>query len=100
MRVALLLASFALLGCQAGAAAGDRIACAPEGEPLTPICTLSRMGEELIVHQPAGGFRRLILTTDGLASADGAESVVLARGDGGVDATIGGWTYRIPTATR
>lgn len=100
MRVVLLLVPFALIGCQADVPAGDRLACARQGEPLTPACTLSRRGGELIVHRADGAFRRFILTPQGLASADGAEPVALARADGGVDATIGGWTYRIPTAAR
>lgn len=92
------VACLALAACQATPMAGEPIACGPAGQPLDSRCTLERRAGGLVLHQPDGSFRRMTLGDSGLTTFDGAEEVVLVRVAGGIEATIGGWTYRIPTA--
>ena len=96
MRVS-VVSLVALAGCQATAIAGEPIACGAAGRPLDGQCTLERQAGGLILHQPDGSFRRLTLGASGLTASDGAEQLLLDPVAGGVQATIGGWTYRIPT---
>ena len=87
------------LAACAPAAEGAAVACGPAGGPLDRSCGLERVGDLLTLRQPNGGFRRLAIVADGqgFASADGAEEVVLTDGGAGiVEATVGGWTYRLP----
>lgn len=88
----------ALAGCQAAQTLGTPIACGPAGRPLDSQCSLERRTDSLILHRDDGGFRRMAIGAAGLATSDGAEAVALTPVDGGVEATVGGWTYLIPTA--
>ncbi len=97
MRRAALLLPLAFAACER-APAGDAIACGRTGA-LDASCTVERAGAVLTLRQPDGGFHRLAIVDDGrgLASADGAEPVVVRlAGEGRVDASVGGWTYRLP----
>jgi hypothetical protein len=96
-----------LAGCSAGApsatAAGDVIDCAIHGAAeFAHDCAVERREEDgvslLIVHHPDGGFRRFRLVDDGagLAAADGAEAVAIARTGERIDASIDGDRYRLP----
>jgi len=85
--------------------AGDgRIACRPEGAAdFANACLLERTGETLTLRKPDGGFRRLIVTTDGrgVAAADGAEPAqVRVIGEGRIEVTIGGDAFRLPATVR
>ncbi len=91
-------ACLALAACQAAPMAGEPIACGPAGQSLDSRCTLEHRADGLVLHQPDGSFRRMTLGDAGLTTSDGAEEVARARVAGGIEATIGGWTYRIPTA--
>ena len=76
---------------------GERIACALDGAPeFADICTLERVGNQLVIHRPNGAFRRLEIVSDGgVAALDGADEAreeVLANGRVGV--TIAGDRYR------
>lgn len=93
-----MIACVALAACQATPIAGEPIACGPAGGPLDGRCTLERRADGLVLHQADGSFRRMALGDTGLTASDGAEEVALVRVAGGIEATIGGWTYRIPTA--
>ena len=58
---------------------GEKVECAiGAGAALSPVCTLERVGSDIILHHPDGGFRRLIRdpATGGLAPRDGAETLV------------------------
>jgi hypothetical protein len=96
-----------LAGCSAGEpsakAAADVIDCAIHGAAdFMHACTVERREEDgarlLIVHHPDGGFRRFRLLEGGagLAAADGAEPVAIARTGGRIDASIDGDRYRFP----
>ncbi len=99
-----------LAGCSSGAASGgsgggEAIDCALAGAPaFAHDCTVERSEERgvrmLVVHHPDGGFRRLKLLDGGagLAAADGAEAVTIARNADGVDASIDGDRYRFPAS--
>jgi hypothetical protein len=95
-----------LAGCSAGEssakAADDVIDCAVHGAArFAHVCAVER-GEGpdarlLIVRHPDGGFRRFErIGPAGLAAADGAESVAIARTAEGVEASVGGDRYRFP----
>jgi hypothetical protein len=70
------------------------------------FCTVERgegEGRTLIVRKPDGGFRRLLVTTDGrgVVAADGAETAqVTIIGDNRVEVSIGGDTFRLPATVR
>ncbi|MBX3561730.1 MAG: hypothetical protein KF780_07930 [Sphingomonas sp.] len=113
MRLTLLAIPLFLAGCggavpagQADSAdAGDgRIECRPEGAAeFAPVCLLERAGETLTLRKPDGGFRRLIVTTDGrgVVAADGAEPArVRVIGEGRIEVTIGGDAFRLPATVR
>jgi len=86
---------------------GD-IACAPQGAAeFKRVCTLNRViGEDglaLVVHNPDGGFHRLLVTKDGrgVIAADGAEkAVVTIIGRGEIEVAIGGDRYRLPATVK
>ena len=79
---------------------GDEVECAiGAGAALSPVCTLERVGDEVILHHPDGGFRRLIRdpATGTLAARDGAEALVPEQGGDGAEAfAVGADRYRIP----
>ena len=92
---------------ETAADAGD-IACAPQGaSDFKPVCTLDRVagdgGLSLVVHNPDGGFHRLLVTKDGrgVVAADGAEkATVTIAGPGEIEVAIGGDRYRLPATIK
>ncbi len=90
----------------AGEKAADdgRIECAAEGaEAFERVCTMERVkgpeGTTLTIRHPSGGFRRLLVTTDGrgVVAADGAEPAeVTTLGDDRIEVAIGTERYRLP----
>jgi len=104
MRRSVILSLLLLSACGTASqpeADGRAIACG-SGARTDLSCRLQvsedgRHGLHLTLRQPEGGFHRLIWPKGGqLAAADGAEPLVASplKG-GGVEARIGGWTYRI-----
>ena len=85
-----------------------QIDCAPAGaSDFSRSCTLDRIdgddGLTLVVHNPDGGFHRLLVTKDGrgVISADGAERAkVTIAGPGRIDVAIGGDRYRLPATVK
>jgi hypothetical protein len=71
-----------------------------EGAAFAEDCTLERVagGQQIVIHHPDGGFRRLRLdaATGTLATFDGAEPLVLEEGQGIRQFAIGPDRYRIP----
>ena len=113
MRTILLAIPFLLAGCNDAvpaaptdsADAGDgRIECRPEGAAeFAPVCLLERTGETLTLRKPDGGFRRLLVATDGrgVVAADGAEPAqVSVIGEGRIEVMIGGDAFRLPATVR
>lgn len=81
----------------------EKIACAVGGaSDLKEVCAVERtkVGDllQLVVHHPDGGFRRFEVRSDGtgLAPADGADDAQREVGDGQLDLTVSGDTYRFP----
>lgn len=104
------LAGVALLAaCSAAspAPAGESVECAiGEGADFAEDCTLERVagGQEIVIHHPDGGFRRLRFdaASGTLAPLDGAEPLVFEEGQGVLQFAIGPDRYRIsrePAAT-
>jgi len=89
-RLAAILLLLASCGGPPPAAAPDSgIACRPD-------CTVERAGDLLVVRKADGGFRRLRLTRDGIAAADGAERAAAVRlPDGSTEVSIGGDRFRL-----
>ena len=106
LRISSPLAALALLaGCgqaESPPPPGEEVECAiGAGAALSPVCTLERVGDEVILHHPDGGFRRLIRdpATGVLSLRDGAEALVSEQGgDSAVAFAIGADRYRIPGA--
>lgn len=111
----LVLLPLLLAGCgpEAAMPSGDLIACAIGGEPqLSKVCTLERVsaerlageevagGEELILHHPGGGFRRVVFdpAAGTIAVSDGVDEAVLDNpgADGALGFAIGADHYVIP----
>ena len=95
--VFVLVLPLALLACER-VAEDEGIACGTT-PALDQRCTVDRRGAMLTLRQPDGGFHRLAIVANGrgLVSADGVEeTMVRVAGEGRVDATVGGWTYRLP----
>ncbi len=96
-----LLVLFA--GCDAAVSPpppGEAVECAiGAGAGLSPVCTLERVGNDVILHHPDGGFRRLIRdpATGALTPRDGAEALVPEQGEVAAEAfAIGADRYRVP----
>jgi hypothetical protein len=90
------------------AADGGRIECATAGATsFARACTVERLkgpeGTMLIVHHADGGFRRLLVATDGrgVVAADGAEeaAVSVIAGDR-IEVALGGDRYRLPATVK
>lgn len=85
-------------------AGSEPIACLlPGASDYKSVCTVDRMvspeGTVLTARAPDGGFRRLLVVSDGrgVIAADGAEPVAVApAGKGHIDVTAGGIVYRLP----
>lgn len=115
MRRLLLLAALPLAACgesdsgqERAAAADEKLDCAIGGaEAFEPVCTVERAtsGESLVltVRAPGGGFRRLLVTTDGrgVIAADGAEEAVVTPLDGSrIEVAVGPDRYRLPATVK
>lgn len=81
----------------------EKIACAVGGaSDLKEVCSVQRITADdvvqLVVHHPDGGFRRFEIRSDGtgLAPADGADDAQREVGNGTLDLTVSGDTYRFP----
>ena len=94
-------------GPRAGGGA-EKIACAVEGSTtFETACVVERTsgpeGLILTVRHPAGGFRRLQVTTDGrgVIPADGAEAAtVRILEDRLIEVAVGSDRYRLPATVR
>ena len=114
-----LIALFLLAACgdaagtngegPAAAGSGDeRVDCAPAGAgDFQRVCTVERLqgaeGTILTVRHPDGGFRRLLVTTDGrgVIAADGAEKAVVSIiGDNRIQVSLAGHRYRLPATVK
>lgn len=112
---ALVLLPLLLAACgpEAAMPSGDLIDCAIGGEPqLSQVCTLERVsgerlagkevtgGEELILHHPGGGFRRVVFdpAAGTIAVSDGVDEAVFddAGADGALVFAIAADRYVIP----
>jgi len=86
----------------------ERVDCAPAGAgEFEQVCTIERFegadGTILTVRHPDGGFRRLLVTTDGrgVIAADGAEmAVVSILGDDRIEVALAGHRYRLPATVK
>ncbi len=79
---------------------GDTVDCAiGAGAQLSPVCTLEVVAgtNELVIHHPDGGFRRLLrdAETGELAPRDGADPLVIVQGSG-LQFAVGEDRYSIP----
>ena len=80
---------------------GDDIECAiGTGAEFASVCKLERVAgtQQLIIHHPDGGFRRVTfdVATGALAPLDGADPLVPEQGEGVIQFAIGSDRYRIP----
>lgn len=102
------LSCFAMM-CAAGCAAesaptpGDAIECAlGRGAEFEAVCTMERASEDgaeqIILHHPDGGFRRLTLLPNGkgVAPADGAGALAQNLVGNRLEVAIDGDRYRLP----
>ena len=95
-------------GARAIAEAEGKIECAAKGEAVFAYaCAIDRTqtqdGLYLTLHHPDGGFRRLLVTTDGrgVIAADGAETAqVTPLAPDLIEVEIGGARYRLPATVR
>lgn len=84
-----------------------RVLCARGSEELSRVCTVDRErrdeGLVLTLRSPDGGFRRLLVTSDGrgVVAADGAEPArVAVVGSDRIDVALGDHRYRLPATVR
>jgi hypothetical protein len=90
--------------------AGNRnmIECATGGSAdYRPACSVEEIQAEagltLVLRAPGGGFRRLLVTTDGrgVTAADGSEpAIVTPIGSDRIEVRIGGDRYRLPATVK
>jgi hypothetical protein len=88
----------------ADAGEDERIECRiGNAQQFERFCTVEvargERGTTLTVRKPDGGFRRLLVSGDGrgVVAADGAEEAeVTIVGEGRIEVTIGGDTFRLP----
>ena len=93
---------------RAVAEAEGKIECAPPGAVAFGfVCGLDRTqtqdGLFLTLRHPDGGFRRLLVTSDGrgVVAADGAEQAqVTPLGKDLIEVALGGARYRLPATVR
>ena len=91
-----------------GAPGDERVDCAPAGaNDFQRVCTVERLqsaeGTILIVRHPDGGFRRLLVTTDGrgVIAADGAEKAAVSIiGNDRIEVALAGHRYRLPATVK
>lgn len=92
----------------AAAVEDNRIECLLRGgEQFERFCTIDReqgpAGRILVLRKPDGGFRRLLVATDGrgVVAADGAEpAIVSILRDSRIEVAIGGDRFRLPAQIR
>jgi hypothetical protein len=88
--------------------AEGKIECVPPGAgQFAFVCGIDRLqtqdGLFLTLRHPDGGFRRLLVTSDGrgVIAADGAEEAqVTVLGSDLIEVTLGGARYRLPATVR
>ncbi len=88
--------------------AEGRVECVPPGAAgFSYACTIDRTQSQdglfLTLRHPDGGFRRLLVTTDGrgVIAADGAEKAQVAViGPNLIEVAIGDERYRLPATVR
>jgi len=93
---------------QPAATAPAGIPCAIHGDKaFANGCSVERSTTEeglvLVLHHPDGGFRRLLVTTDGrgVVAADGSEQAsVSVVGPGMIEVAIGEDRYRLPATVK
>lgn len=86
----------------------ERVECAPAGAgEFRRTCTVERVegaeGTVLTVRHPDGGFRRLLVTTDGrgVVAADGADKAVVSIiDDDRIEVAVAGDRYRLPATVK
>ena len=110
--------ALALAGCDpspssdgaatASGAQGANVPCALAGaSSFKAECSVERMpsgeGLVLVVHHPDGGFRRLLVATDGhgVMTADGADQANVTVVDPGtIEVRVGDDRYRLPATVK
>ncbi len=98
----------ALARAEEKAADAGLVDCSVEGAAdFERSCTIERVsgpdGTTLILHHPSGGFRRLLVTTDGrgVVAADGADpAVVSILADDWIEVAVAGDRYRLPAKVK
>jgi len=101
----------ALSGCSAGEVTtrrGVTVDCAiGKDAKLEAGCSVERTegleGQLLTIHHPDGGFRRLLVTSDGrgVVAADGADAAsVTPLGDHEIEVTIAQERYHLPATVK
>lgn len=98
----------ALAAAEDKAADDGRVDCAPAGaQEFRRVCTIERVqeaeGTALTIRHPDGGFRRLLVTTDGrgVIAADGAEpAIVSVVADDRIEVALAGHRYRLPATVK
>lgn len=86
--------------------ADNRIDCAPAGAAaFARACSVEAEaapgGRILTLRKADGGFRRLRVTAEGIAAADGAELARVTRlADRRIEVEIGGDRFRLPASGR
>jgi hypothetical protein len=112
----LVPAVLAAAGCQRqapdpvieAAAHATTVSCALAGAAaFSSDCTIEKLvsgdGLALIIHHPDGGFRRLIVTTDGrgVITADGAQAALVSIVDPAtIEVTVDKDRYRLPATVK
>jgi hypothetical protein len=114
----LILTPLALAACQKqgegdegltdAAAHATHVECALAGEAtFTNTCSVERSvsgaGLTLVIHHPDGGFRRLIVATDGrgVVTADGSDTATVSVLDPAkIEVTVGQDRYRLPATVK
>ena len=111
-----ILLTLALAGCEksstgeatADGTKGASVPCALAGSAgFKSECTVERMtsGNDLVLvmHHPDGGFRRLLVATDGrgVTTADGSDQAAVTVLDPGtIEVGVGGDRYRLPATVK
>lgn len=98
----------ALAKAEQAAAESGRIDCALDGATsFERACVIERLsgpeGTTLLLHHPGGGFRRLVVATDGrgVVAADGADPAIVSvvAGDR-IEVAVARDRYRLPAKVK
>lgn len=101
MRISSLGAVLFLAACgsppQGSETEGERIACALDGSAeFTPLCSVERVDEGIVIHHPDGSFRRFELLAESVEALDGADVVRVVRlADGHLEVAVAHDRYRL-----